>query len=110
MKPFLMRESHPDRRMLGPAQGMPLDESPYGLRGMAGNVVDWTRDPYSEELPGSAYRPRPAGEVRLWTAKGGGWLHRQPGCSAAARWQIGPWIRRPDLGIRVLQEEHIFPH
>ncbi len=41
-----MRDSFPDRPMPAVVDSFPVDESPYGVRGMAGNVRDWCLDLY----------------------------------------------------------------
>jgi len=36
-----MRDSHRDSRLLAVVDSYPIDESPYGVRGLAGNIRDW---------------------------------------------------------------------
>jgi len=40
-----MSESHAKPQPV-PVEGFPTDESPWGARGLAGNVICWTADPY----------------------------------------------------------------
>lgn len=40
----LVEGTRPGRADLAEVDTFPLDESPYGVRGLAGNVRDWTRD------------------------------------------------------------------
>lgn len=39
-----MRDSHEGRPAIAPVDSFPVDESPYGVRGLAGNVRDWCSD------------------------------------------------------------------
>lgn len=39
-----MRDSHAGRPAIADVDGFPVDESPYGVRGLAGNVRDWCED------------------------------------------------------------------
>ena len=41
----IMRASHRDRPMPQSIYAQPLDESPYGVKGMGGNVRNWTLSP-----------------------------------------------------------------
>jgi serine/threonine-protein kinase len=101
----LMRDSRPVREALAVVDSFPVDESPYGVRGMAGNVLDWTADPFQEEPPlEERVRPVPQVESRFWVGKGGAWQHRGPACIAAARYQIAPYQRRSDLGLRLVRD------
>lgn len=45
------RESHPGRPQPVPVSAFPIDESPYGVRGMAGNTRDWCGDIFSPHGP-----------------------------------------------------------
>jgi serine/threonine protein kinase/formylglycine-generating enzyme required for sulfatase activity len=45
------RESHPGRPQPVPVSAFPVDESPYGVRGMAGNTRDWCGDIFSPRGP-----------------------------------------------------------
>lgn len=46
-----MRDSFPDRPMPAVVDSFPVDESPYGVRGMAGNLRDWCMDLYRTTGP-----------------------------------------------------------
>lgn len=43
--------SHPDRKHVMPADSYPTDVSPYGVRGMAGNVRDWCIERWNLDGP-----------------------------------------------------------
>jgi len=45
------RESHPGRPQPVPVDTFPVDESPYGVRGVAGNTRDWCGDLYNPRGP-----------------------------------------------------------
>ncbi len=45
------REHHPDGAAPCPVWRFPADRSPYGVRGMGGNVRDWCLDPYRVQGP-----------------------------------------------------------
>lgn len=49
-----MQQSHQGEPIVYPIESWPLDESPYGIRGMAGNVKDWCANPYRQEGPRQA--------------------------------------------------------
>lgn len=46
-----MRDSHKGNRRPAPVNAYPIDESPYGIRGMGGNIIDWTNTIYQKEGP-----------------------------------------------------------
>lgn len=46
-----MRDSRPDRPMPAVVDSFPVDESPYGVRGMAGNARDWCLDLFRADGP-----------------------------------------------------------
>jgi serine/threonine-protein kinase len=63
----------------------PEDVSPYGVRGLAGNVLDWVADP----LPG---------DRRL--AKGGGFVYGPTSCLASVRVSQSQEFRNTVFGVR----------
>ena len=46
-----MIDSHVDRPLLFEVDSYPIDSSPFGVRGMAGNVREWCMDTWSKEGP-----------------------------------------------------------
>ncbi|MEC7985655.1 MAG: SUMF1/EgtB/PvdO family nonheme iron enzyme, partial [Myxococcota bacterium] len=46
-----MRDSHIGKRGVVSIEEFPIDESPFGVRGMAGNVMDWTSSTYQKNGP-----------------------------------------------------------
>lgn len=47
-----VRGCSPERSLLTSVHAYPLDLSPYGVRGLGGNVQDWCLDPWRAEGPG----------------------------------------------------------
>ena len=41
----------PEAGRIGPVGEFPVDESPYGVRDLAGNVFDWCLDLFEEDKP-----------------------------------------------------------
>jgi serine/threonine protein kinase/formylglycine-generating enzyme required for sulfatase activity len=98
----------------------PTDESPYGVRGLAGQVVEWAADRFSVDGPapdGGRVRP-PDGHAETeeawarWTAtwrvvgRGGSWLHDLKGARAAFRLALEPWSRASNVGVRLVRSVH----
>ncbi len=99
---------HSDRgAFLSVTDSFPVDESPYGLRGMAGNVADWCADRHevgprldgARVLPGS----QPEGkelERSGWVARGGAWTMQGAQLRCAWRHSFTPNSRDFNLGFR----------
>ena len=72
----------------GPIGEFPVDESPYGVRDLAGNVMDWCSNLLTHD--------------QSWRAvRGGGWLGGQLSCRSAARRGNAPASPYGNLGFRV---------
>ena len=82
-----MLKSHADRTLPARVQDFELDESPYGVRGMAGNIRDWC----AEEHTG--------GRV---VVRGGCWNGHALFSRACQRSAADPGIRLPNIGIRLV--------
>jgi serine/threonine-protein kinase len=87
-----MRDSHKGQRLPTKVDTFPLDESPYGVRGMAGNVMDWTETEYKEKGPliqGGRVVPErrsSAGDdVSYRVLRGGNWSENQKSSRTAPR-------------------------
>jgi eukaryotic-like serine/threonine-protein kinase len=85
----------------------PIDESPYGVRHLAGNVVEWCADPYLREGPalaGGVYVP-PADPAEAAacerTLRGGCFLFDSFLLRAATRHNSPSIIRDVTLGFRL---------
>ena len=101
-----MRDSHPGQRLPAVVNSFPVDESVYGVRGMAGGAVDWCRDVFSHEGPaGAAQRvahldERPAQDARR-VVRGGSWCSYAHNCRAVVRFDSPPSYRSIDLSLRL---------
>lgn len=88
----------------------PVDESPYGVRGLAGNVVEWCADAYRREgppLPDGRYTP-PQGQtaddpVADRTLRGGCFLFDSFLLRAATRHNTSSIVRDVTLGFRLVR-------
>ena len=109
-----MRDSHPGRILPASVHDHPLDESPYGIRGMAGNASDWCIDghkgsPTSQQparvpLPDVPPPPATARQTR-----GGGWYSEATHLRAADRYWNDPTSRTISLGFRLARHFRSFP-
>ena len=93
-------------------QSYPVDESPYGVRGLGGNVYDWCADLVDE----AAVAVSPAVDNRVVTPefrentasrapraiRGGTWGTSAGHARAAGRDRYEPGSRNPDCGFRGL--------
>jgi eukaryotic-like serine/threonine-protein kinase len=85
----------------------PLDESPYGVRGMAGNARDWTADPFVKDRPpdpnGWRTEDLPPDAARV--VRGGSWTSRVPRAMNAAYRMQGPATARDgNLSFRLVRD------
>ena len=87
----------------------PTDTSPYGIRGLAGNVRDlcantWLRDGDTPDGavvdPEAAPAPWPYRVVR-----GGSWMSTEPWCRSAARFANRPTARSTSFGFRLVTRD-----
>jgi eukaryotic-like serine/threonine-protein kinase len=92
-----------EKPLLAPVDSFPFDESPYGVRGMAGNSIDWTSTLFREEGPriegGLAHEPEGAGGTRV--CRGGSWCFYERSLRSASRDSNPPEARNSALGIRL---------
>ncbi len=101
-----MLESHARETERVDVDAHPLDESPYGVRGGAGNTRDFCANVWTEEGPRID-----AGRLVLEAApdegddyrsvRGGAWSSVENHCRAAARFVMRPEHRRSTTGLRV---------
>ena len=99
-----MRDSHAKAR-LASVHAFPDDVSVYGLRGMAGNVLDWTcstfvTDGHAQDLARHVIvendDPSPRRVVR-----GGSWNDAASSTRCATRYNLDPTIRLNFVGFRL---------
>jgi len=72
----------------------------WGLHDMYGNVYEWCRDWYKEELPGGT-DPEVTTKAAYRVRRGGGWLNAAWYCRSAYRYWASPGLRSRYLGFRV---------
>jgi eukaryotic-like serine/threonine-protein kinase len=103
-----MRTSHEAGIRPVPIDEFPVDESPYGVRGLAGNVVEWCGDEYRREGPpldaGIYVPPRelsPDAPVSERTLRGGCFLFDSFLLRAASRHNTPSVVRDVTLGFRL---------
>ena len=101
-----MRDSHATRPSMCAVGEFPVDTSPYGVRGMAGNVRDWccdAFDPAGPKLVNGRWTyttPPAAGVPRV--GRGGTWCVNPVSLRAAYRAWFAPSFRSDDsLGFRL---------
>ena len=85
-----------------------LDESPYGVRGLAGNVRDWCDNIWTREGPpvdDGRLVPQPAdpSDPELRTVRGGAWKSLPDLSRAAARFASRPDQRWTTTGLRLVR-------
>lgn len=80
------------------------DVSPYGVWGLAGNVMDWTSEPYQPRVRNSTHRIQPLSgqESSQVVARGGAWSLFHGGSRAASRWSMPVEQSTPMLGFRLV--------
>ncbi|MFT3767773.1 MAG: SUMF1/EgtB/PvdO family nonheme iron enzyme [Minicystis sp.] len=84
----------------------PTDESPYGMRGAAGNSRDHGLNLWTQEGPAIrggrlVIEPAPEGGDAYRSARGGAWSSVENHCRAAARFVVPPDQGRSTLGLRL---------
>ena len=101
-----MRQSHAKRMLPADVQAFPVDESVYGIRGLAGNMREWTASPFEEIGPelvnGRVVQTKDAlDESARRMVKGGGWSIAEGYSRAASRSNGAPGSRYEYIGFRV---------
>ncbi|WP_437944920.1 bifunctional serine/threonine-protein kinase/formylglycine-generating enzyme family protein [Sorangium sp. So ce296] len=89
-----------------PVDDFPLDESPYGLRGAAGNVRDWCVNAWKREGTRTdegivLLDPADDGDPDFRAARGGAWSTSPNLCRAAGRFAGKPGDRFGGIGFRL---------
>ena len=101
-----MRDSHQGPMLPAVVDTFPVDESPYSVRGMAGNMRDWCADVYKKEGP-----PTPSQCIELApvlhqsgssrVVRGGSWVSDPRFARLANRVRFSPAGANNDLGLRL---------
>ena len=102
--------SHEQRALPVRVDTYPLDESPYGVRGLCGGVRDWCMDEWRPDGPvldGLRVVPPvlpegPLGDLRR-VCRGGSWGSDTRDARVAGRYPISPLGRSPYLGFRLVR-------
>jgi serine/threonine-protein kinase len=100
-------DSHDSRPQPASIDSFPIDASPYGIRGLGGNVRDWCLDAYNPDGPPldgdrvivrrQAHRELPR------VARGGYWLGALRYLRCAYRYRLLPSYRHGDMGFRLVR-------
>lgn len=76
----------------------PVDESPYLVRGIAGNCSEWCFDPYNIH-PTLSTDHSPTSEERM--CRGGSWIHQPSALKLKRRISNVPYARLSSVGFRL---------
>jgi eukaryotic-like serine/threonine-protein kinase len=102
-----IRDSHKGQMLPAVMDSFPMDVSPYGVRGMAGNMRDWTATVYRKEGPplldGLEQQVDSASEEKTFSRvyRGGCWNFVSRFSRVSFRGYIQPDGRNPSLGFRL---------
>ncbi|MCB9746532.1 MAG: SUMF1/EgtB/PvdO family nonheme iron enzyme [Alphaproteobacteria bacterium] len=100
-----MRDSHGFRPMPASVSSYPVDESPYGVRGLAGNIMDWCRDAYRAAGPrivdGRVVDEGPPPPEAHRVVRGGHWYGVGQIAYAAHRLRLDPNFMGYLVGFRL---------
>jgi serine/threonine-protein kinase len=100
--------SHPDRKQVLSVHAYPTDMSPYGVRGMAGNVRDWCIERWQLDGPTLEdgilrIEPASAGDGDERAMRGGAWTTAGDTARLAVRFSDKPGTRHGVLGFRLVR-------
>jgi eukaryotic-like serine/threonine-protein kinase len=103
-----MRESRPGLNQPEPVGAFSLDESPYGVRDMAGSVRCWMLDIFDELSEEASAEPEPSiGSARDVTSargvRGGAWSTAASQSRSASRHKRFTVMRTPFIGFRLVR-------
>jgi len=102
-----MKDSLPGRMQPAAVGAFPVDESPFGVRDMAGGMVDWCADGSEGDLPtlepGERAPPvaTSGGHATYRVRRGGCWYFSESSLRSTFRYIVIPSSRSPDLGFRL---------
>jgi serine/threonine protein kinase/tetratricopeptide (TPR) repeat protein len=77
-----------------------MNENHWGVHDAHGNVSEWCRDFYSQDLPGGT-NPEVAGTGSQKVLRGGGWRSNYDDCRSASRNRADATARSPAWGFRI---------
>jgi len=98
--------SHPERKRVMSVHDYPTDVSPYGVRGMAGNVRDWCVERWSLDGPRVEggileVEAAPADDDAYRPMRGGAWISVGDLARLSVRYSERPTKRHGVLGFRL---------
>lgn len=98
-----MSRSRPEPAQPEPVGAFTFDESPLGVRDMAGGVSEWTRSVFTIQGPTFEERKRHDPEMTSFerVCRGGAWNQPHIFCQAAFRTPMLPNSREPSVGFRL---------
>ena len=101
-------ESHRGESLPEPVTGHPSDESPYGIRGLSGNLRDWCANVWRRDGPRIeggrvTLDEAPPDDHDFRVIKGGAWGSSIVHSRAAARFGSRPGIQRLFVGFRLVR-------
>jgi serine/threonine-protein kinase len=99
-----MRDTHVGRLLPAVVDSYPVDESPYGGRGLGGNMRDWCTDVWTRdgaEVVGDRVAPPDGVDGDSRVNRGGGWDDAHGYLRAANRSRNPPWNRNASLGFHL---------
>jgi len=100
-------DSHPGAKRWAPVDSFPVDTSPYGVRGLAGNVRDWCADAWLPDGPDPDHERvslPTRGRDDAWRVRRGGSWGDMPGRARLAdRDWYHPGYRFDYLGVRLVR-------
>ncbi len=101
-----MGASHKGKRLPSVVDSYPVDESPYGVRGLGGNSTDWTWDLFlstGPDLVGQTVQPvsTRGTDEGFRMQRGGSWLYSSLSVNSANRIGNARSSRRSDCGLRL---------
>jgi formylglycine-generating enzyme required for sulfatase activity len=105
------RKKDKDAPLTQPSGSYTQDTSPYGVKGMVGNAMEWVQDFYAEDYYAQAPQYNPTGPQNVkslhliqynkpFVVRGGWWDHKKPDLRLSRRIRAGQWARWNYLGFR----------
>ena len=89
---------------LQPIDSFPVDESVYGIRGMAGNINEWTASGFAKETPETSNQRQAKNLVkREKVIRGGTWMQEEEYCILTSRSYALPEAKHPGTGFRLIR-------
>ncbi len=103
-----MSQSHQDVRLPALVDSYPIDESPFGVRGMGGNMRDWCASRFTIGGPGTTNDIASPADIEAEdtaarrSVRGGSWGQDDRLARVSCRVGLGPGFRSPNYGLRLI--------